>query len=207
MTVDVQFHFPSFEFHLIPTLTFAFVVLAWLVFAGAFLFRKKPPKAPAAKKDPVSRFGIALQGISYAIVWSLWRTPFTPIVPMPKPVELLLALATMAMSAASVWITIAAVRTLGKQWSYQARLVEGHKLIVSGPYRLVRHPIYTGMFGKMLATGLAISHWMALLPAVLVFAIGTAIRIHSEEKLLRKAFGDDFAAYKRYVPALFPRLF
>ena len=125
---------------------------------------------------------------------------------MPQPVEILLAVATMAISAASVWITIAAVRTLGKQWSYQARLVEGHKLIVSGPYRFVRHPIYTGMFGKLLATGLAISHWIGLLPAVLVFAIGTAIRVRSEEKLLRDAFGEDFEAYTRYVPAILPRL-
>jgi protein-S-isoprenylcysteine O-methyltransferase Ste14 len=198
MKMDLQFW---------PTATFAFVMVSWFVFAGAFLFRKKPPKAPDAKKDPVSRVGIALQGISYGIAWLLWRTPFTPIVPMPQPVEIFLSLATMAISAASVWITISAVRTLGKQWSYQARLVEGHKLIVSGPYRRVRHPIYTGMFGKLLATALAISHWMALGPAILIFAIGTAIRIRSEEKLLREAFGDDFAAYARYVPAVLPRLF
>lgn len=156
---------------------------------------------------PVSKLGITLQGISYGLAWGLWRPPFSPIVPMPHAVEVALALATMALSAASVWIGIAAVRTLGKQWSYEARLVEGHKLIVSGPYRFVRHPIYTGMFGKLLATGLAVSHWIGLAGAVLVFAVGTAIRIRSEEKLLRNAFGDDFDAYRRYVPAILPRLF
>ena len=195
------------DLQLWPTATFVFVMVSWFVFAGAFMFGKKPPKAPDAKKDPASRLGIVLQAISYGLVWFFWRTPFTPIAPVPQPVEILLALATMAISAASVWISIDAVRTLGKQWSYQARLVEGHKLIVSGPYRFVRHPIYTGMFGKLLATGLAVSHWIVLVPAVLIFAIGTAIRIRSEEKLLRGAFGDDFAAYARYVPAVFPRLF
>jgi protein-S-isoprenylcysteine O-methyltransferase Ste14 len=195
------------ELHFWPTLTFAFVMLSWFVFAGAFLLRKKPPKAPDAKKSPVSRLGIVLQGLSYGFCWAVLRTPFTTITPMPQPVEIFLSLATMAISAVSVWITIAAVRTLGKQWSYQARLVEGHKLIVSGPYQLVRHPIYTGMFGKLLATALAISHWVALVPALLIFAIGTAIRIRSEEKLLREAFGDDFAAYARHVPAVLPRLF
>jgi isoprenylcysteine carboxyl methyltransferase (ICMT) family protein YpbQ len=190
-----------------PTATAVYVLLLWFVFGAAFLFHKKPPAAQEAKKDPRSRFGIVLQGIAYALVWSLQRTHFTPIVPMPQFAEIALALATMAISTASVWISLAAVHTLGKQWSYQARLVEGHKLIVSGPYRLVRNPIYTGMFGKLLATGLAISHWIALVPAVLIFAIGTAIRIRSEEKLLHGAFGDDFAAYTRYVPAVFPRLF
>jgi protein-S-isoprenylcysteine O-methyltransferase Ste14 len=148
-----------------------------------------------------------LQAVAYALVWMLQRSHFTPIVPMSHFAEILMALLTMAISTFSVWISLAAVRTLGKQWSYQARLVEGHKLIVAGPYRLVRHPIYTGMFGKLLATGLAISHWIALLPAVLIFAVGTAIRIRSEEKLLRGAFGDDFEAYTRYIPAVFPRLF
>ena len=198
MKLDLQFW---------PTLTVAFVLLNWIVFGLAFLLHKKPPEAPEAKKDSRSLFGIVLQGVGFALVWALQRTHFTPVVPMPQFAEILVALVTMAISAASVWISLAAVHTLGKQWSYQARLVEGHKLIVSGPYRFVRNPIYTGMFGKMLATGLAISHWIALGPAIVVFAIGTAIRIRSEEKLLREAFGDDFAAYTRHVPAVFPKLF
>ena len=100
----------------------------------------------------------------------------------------------------------AAVRVLGKQWSFQARLVEGHKLVVAGPYSRVRHPIYTAMLGMLLATGIAFSQWPALVVALVLFAIGTLIRVRSEEALLRQEFGDDFEAYVRHVPALFPRL-
>ena len=78
--------------------------------------------------------------------------------------------------------------------------------IGAGPYRFVRNPIYTAMFGMLLATGLAISHWAALIGAGLVFAIGTRMRIRSEEKLLRESFGPEFEAYARSVPALVPRL-
>ena len=53
---------------------------------------------------------------------------------------------------------------------------------------------------------LAISHWAALIGAGLVFAIGTRMRIRSEEKLLREGFGPEFEAYARSVPALVPRL-
>jgi protein-S-isoprenylcysteine O-methyltransferase Ste14 len=197
----------KFDLQFWPTLTVVYVVLLWFVFGAIFLFHKKPPAAPEAKKDPRSRIGIVLQSIGFLLVWSLQRTHFTPIVPMPEFAEIIVSLATMALSTYSVWISLAAVHTLGKQWSFQARLVQGHKLIVSGPYRLVRHPIYTGMFGKLLATGVALSHWVGLLSAIVVFAIGTAIRIRSEEKLLREAFGDDFVAYTRYVPAIIPRLF
>jgi len=72
---------------------------------------------------------------------------------------------------------------------------------------VVRNPIYTGMFGMLLATGLAISHWIGLLIAVIVFAIGTLVRVRSEEKLLREAFGEEFVAYAGKVPAVVPFFF
>src|SRR5438034_10719831 len=113
----------------------------------------------------------------------------------------------MVMAITTVWCCSTAIRALGKQWSLAARLVEGHKLVKEGPYSVVRKPIYTGMFGMLLATGLAVSHWIGLLMAILVFAVGTAIRVHSEERLLRGAFGEEFEAYARKVPAVVPFLF
>ena len=70
--------------------------------------------------------------------------------------------------------------------------------------RLVRHPIYTGMLGLLLATGVAVSYWPALLIALFVFLTGTVIRIRSEERLLRETFGAEFEAYTQRVPALLP---
>jgi len=99
-----------------------------------------------------------------------------------------------------------AVRSLGKQWVLAARLLEGHKLVTEGPYNVVRNPIYTGMFGMLLATGFAVSHWLGLSIAIVIFAIGTFIRVRSEEKLLREAFGGEFDEYARKVPAVIPFL-
>jgi protein-S-isoprenylcysteine O-methyltransferase Ste14 len=62
------------------------------------------------------------------------------------------------------------------------------------------------MFGMLLATGLAISHWIGVLIATVLYSVGTAIRVHSEEKLLREAFGEEFEAYARKVPAVVPFL-
>jgi protein-S-isoprenylcysteine O-methyltransferase Ste14 len=120
--------------------------------------------------------------------------------------ELVLAALTIGIAAGSVWLVMSAIQTLGKQWSFAARIVEEHTLITEGPYKFVRHPIYAGMFGMMLATGLAISHWVALIPAVLIFWLGTRLRIASEEKLLRETFGDQYMQYALRVPALIPRL-
>ena len=190
-----------------PTLVFAVVMLSWFTFVIVFLARKKLPKAPESKRERSSILGIALQGAGYAIVWSVHRQPFTKIVPLNKPFEIALAIVTIGLAIGSVWFISAAVRTLGQQWSLTARLVEGHNLVTEGPYSVVRNPIYAGMFGMLLATGLAISHWIGLLIAIVMFAIGTTIRVRSEEKLMREAFGGEFDLYARKVPAVVPFLF
>jgi protein-S-isoprenylcysteine O-methyltransferase Ste14 len=192
-----------------PTLAFAVVMLSWLGFVVVFatFLRKKAPSAPDSKRERTSIAGIALQGVGYAVVWTFRRPPFTPIVSAITFVEIAVAILTMTVAIGSVWFCSAAVRTLGKQWSITARVLEGHKLITEGPYSVVRNPIYTGMFGMLLATGLAVSHWIGLLIAIVVFAVGTAIRVRSEEKLLREAFGEDFETYARVVPAVVPFLF
>lgn len=190
----------------LPTLVFIVVMVCWFVFAGTFLLRNKPVSPPDQKRAPGSLLGVALQGLSYAIVWAVRRPMFTP--PIPNAVFAILT-SVLAVIAAigSVLLVMTAVKTLGKEWSLTARLVEGHKLAISGPYAYVRHPIYTGMLGMLLATGLAISHWAALIAALLVFFVGTAIRVRSEEKLLRGAFGEQFETYARRVPAILPGLY
>jgi hypothetical protein len=180
------------------------VITAWFAFAAAFFAQKKPPKAPERKRDSVSLIGIILEGLGYAAAWTVRRPLGEPIVPMPLILDAVLAVVTFAIAAASIWLVVASIQTLGKQWAYAARLVEGHRLVTEGPYRFVRNPIYSGMFGMLLITGLANSHWIGLLGAVTIFLIGTAIRVRSEEKLLREAFGEEFEAYARRVPALFP---
>jgi len=190
----------------LPTLVFVVVMICWLVFAGVFLLRKKPPSPPDQKREPASLFGVALQGMSYGLVWGVRRPMFTSIFGN-EPISVVTGLLAICAAVSSVWLITMAVRTLGKEWSLTARLVEGHQLATSGPYALVRHPIYSGMLGMLLATGLAVSHWLALLAALILFFIGTTIRVRSEEKLLREAFCHQFETYARSVRAIVPGLY
>lgn len=63
------------------------------------------------------------------------------------------------------------------------------------------------MLGMLVATGLALSRPVGLVVALVLFGVGTFVRVRSEEKLLREAFGAQFEAYARRVPAVFPRLY
>jgi protein-S-isoprenylcysteine O-methyltransferase Ste14 len=180
-----------------------------MVFAAVFLLRKRPPKEQEAKRDRIASLGIFLQMCAYFLAW--FQPPGRPFLP---PVDLLsgfigivFSVCTVALALASVWLIASAVRTLGKQWAVAARLVEGHKLITAGPYRFVRNPIYTGMLGMLVATGLAMEHWTALIVAVVLFMVGLVIRVRSEEKLLRAAFGKEFEDYAARVSAVLPGIY
>lgn len=193
----------------IALITLGGVILCWFVFAGIFLFRKRPPKAPDAKRDKSATIGIVLQMVGYFLVWfQPPRRPFLPpLAALSGITGIVFCAFTISLAAASAWLIESAVRTLGKQWAVRARLVEDHKLITEGPYAYIRNPIYTGMLGMLIATGLATEHWIALIFAVVIFWIGLVIRVTTEEKLLRAAFGRQFDDYAKRVSAVIPGVY
>jgi protein-S-isoprenylcysteine O-methyltransferase Ste14 len=187
--------------------TYSILILLWLAFAAIFVLRKRPPKARESRRDRISLLGILLQFCGYTIVWcQLLNTRYLEVLPS-APVQLALGILTVALGIGSLWLVAAAIRTLGKQWAVTARLIEGHRLVTEGPYSLVRNPIYTGMLGMLLATGVALRHWVELILGTVLFAIGLGIRVRSEEKLLRSAFGQEFEEYARHVPAVLPGIY
>jgi len=187
-------------------LVYAVVMACWLAFAGIAVLGKRGAALGAQRRDRKSLVGMLLQGAAYAICFGAFRARFSPIFPISKIGEATLGALTIALALVSTWFCFAAARALGKQWALLARVIEGHELIRRGPYAIVRNPIYLAMFGMLIASGLAVSRWQALVPAIAMYLIGTAVRIHSEETLLRAMFGAQFEDYTRHVPAFLPRL-
>jgi protein-S-isoprenylcysteine O-methyltransferase Ste14 len=195
------------QFQVLPTIVFIVVMCCWFAFGSAFFLLNRGHRSADRKREPASLIGFALQMLGLAFVWFIRRPMFTPIARTGKALEILLAVVTIVAGVSSVWIMLAAIRALGKQWSLTARVLEGHNLITTGPYALVRHPIYTALLNMTIATGLAQSNWLALVSAILIYLTGTMIRIKSEERLLRETFGAEYEEFARRVPALIPGLF
>jgi protein-S-isoprenylcysteine O-methyltransferase Ste14 len=182
----------------------ALVFIGWAGFAAIFLARKRPAKSKEKKRVSASFGAILLQGAGFGLTWFLRRALFTPIFPAPMWLQAAIALVACALVVFALWMISAAVRTLGKQWALAARVVEDHALITDGPYRIVRHPIYSGMFMMMIATGLVTGRPETLAIGTAVFLLGTLWRVRIEEKLLIETFGGAYQEYKRKVPAFIP---
>lgn len=114
-----------------------------------------------------------------------------------------LALAVMFFALASV-LSWTARRALGQHWRIDAGLNASHLLVTSGPYRFVRHPIYTSMLCLLLGMGLILTRLLLLALAMAFAVAGTEIRVRVEDGLLASRFGDQFVQYRRNVAAYIP---
>ena len=92
---------------------------------------------------------------------------------------------------------------LGRNWSTTVTLKQDHELIRTGPYGVVRHPIYTGLLLALLGTAVAIGEWRGLM-AFVSFTLGLLIKIKAEERFMNETFGERYARYRCVVPALIP---
>jgi protein-S-isoprenylcysteine O-methyltransferase Ste14 len=167
--------------------------VAWVL---PFLLANRRKGAKAVAIDRRARWGVLLQGLSYAVLMTgrFWLR-------QPNPWRVALALIFLVLGATLSW---SGVRALGRQWRVDAGLNAEHDLVREGPYRFVRHPIYSSMLCVFLAVGLLMAPWPLFACAALLFLIGTEIRVRIEEKLLASRFGDQFARYRSAVSAYVP---
>ena len=111
-----------------------------------------------------------------------------------------------AITAAGLLFSIWARRHLGRNWSQAVTIKAGHELITSGPYALVRHPIYSGLLLGFAGTAVALGQWRGLLAVGLVFSVLWR-KLRLEEQWMRAHFGGLYEAYARRVAALVPYIF
>ena len=178
------------------------VVLCWVMFAAGFAFVPRTG-AREQRRDRVSQIGILIQSAAYFLAYS--RPWFPQTRRPPDTLGWPLSLLAVALALGSSVLAFLAVRALGRNFGLTARVLEGHRLITSGPYALVRNPIYTAMFGMLIASSIVFAYWPLALVAMAMFYWGTMIRIRSEERVLRAQFGEEFDRYAAVVPALVPR--
>jgi protein-S-isoprenylcysteine O-methyltransferase Ste14 len=146
-------------------------------------------RTAADQIDRRARWGMLLEFGSYAL---MWQRPFWT--QSPQTWQLLLSCLLFAAACVLSWT---GTRSLGLQFRLEAALAAEHQLVTRGPYRFIRHPIYTSMLCLLLGTGILLAPLYLFLAAIFLFLIGTSIRMRIEDQLLAKRFGQQFEQYRR----------
>ena len=182
--------------------------LGWVLFA--LYWSLAATNAPA--RDAESRASRRVHEILINAGYLMLLVPigFLPTLPFLQyrfvPASLPLKIIGLAVQTGSFALAVWARRTLGQNWSGRIEIKADHQLVRSGPYRLLRHPIYSAVFGMLTGTALAIGRVHALY-AIVIIAVAYWRKIRMEEAKLREAFGVAYEQYRLTTWALIPGLF
>ena len=177
--------------------------LPWLVFIAIWIAMARGGKVVAERESIYSRLSHYLP---LAVGIYLVAAPHVPIGVLNDrfaSLSLWLVQLGLALTVAGIAFAIWARMWIVDNWSSDVTLKRDHELIVTGPYALVRHPIYTGILLALLGTALAVGEWRALL-GVAIAAGAYWRKLTIEEAVMRRQFGEAYARYAARVPALIP---
>jgi protein-S-isoprenylcysteine O-methyltransferase Ste14 len=157
--------------------------------------------APVKSSEPFSSTLLHQSLLNLALILLFFRIPGLTGRWLPESVAF--TITGIAIQAAGILLAIWARRHLGKNWSAAVTAKVDHELIRTGPYQLIRHPIYTAVLAMHLGIAIASGEWHALAGVILV-AIAYVRKIRLEEQTLRRVFGDQHEAYRQNSWALIP---
>jgi protein-S-isoprenylcysteine O-methyltransferase Ste14 len=175
--------------------------ICWLAFLAAWAILAMFFGVAGRRNSSVGARGVRLLlvvVIFIAIQYGV-RAPVRPLVGAGGNLATAGALLCVAGVAFAIWARVA----LGRNWGMPMTLHEDPELVTSGPYRYVRHPIYTGLSAMLIGTSLA--YPLAALPCVLMIAYSVVSALR-EERDMEKQFPEAYPEYKKHSKMLVPFL-
>ncbi|MFZ2007415.1 MAG: isoprenylcysteine carboxylmethyltransferase family protein [Stellaceae bacterium] len=186
------------------------IALLWavwmVVWCGAAFFVKRAQRREPLGPTLLERVPV-VAGF-FALLLPHWMPQRVPPALMQRVIAESPALAIIALALvfAGILFSFWARAHLGRNWSGEVMVKVGHTLITSGPYRWVRHPIYSGMTLAIVGTALASGAPYGFLGLALIL-IGFLVRVRQEEGLMRETFPRDYVEYSRRTARLIPGIY
>jgi protein-S-isoprenylcysteine O-methyltransferase Ste14 len=188
--------FPGVE-HWIRGAWDAFLLL-WVV--AAFFTKRSVQIQPSGSRAVQMVLAVAGIFLVFTGILSYWPLNLV-IVPQTLPAAILGVALVLAGLLFAVWARV----FLGGNWSSNVTLKQDHVLVRSGPYRFVRHPIYSGLVVALLGTTLAFGQLRCLLGTLLAL-IAWKLKSRVEEDFMLQQFGEQYVRYRQEVKALIPHV-
>jgi protein-S-isoprenylcysteine O-methyltransferase Ste14 len=177
----------------------------WIVFVAYWAVGALKTRRTARTESFASRYGILfIEIVGFALVF-MDETEFGVLGRRIFPRSYALGVTGVALTWAGIALALWARWHLGQYWSARITIKEDHKLIRTGPYARLRHPIYSGLDLAAIGSALAIDRWRCV-AGVFLIILGYWIKARREEGMLTAQFGADFQEHCRHTGFLFPRL-
>ena len=183
----------------------SFLPVVWIGFLLYWQIKATNTKTTQRLEPAASRILRAVTLLIAIVLLSIPRIPLPWLYVQLWPSGFLPFWLGAALTVAGLLFAVWAREHLGRNWSHSVTIKHGHELITTGPYAVVRHPIYTGILAGFLGMAIAISQVRGFLVVVLIFIVFW-LKLRKEEEWMRSQFGETYATYARQTAALIPYL-
>jgi len=179
------------------------IPLLWLVWCAVWIVLARRVKSDIRNESVASRAAHIVPLIIAALLLYPDRLPGDFLGGRLLPATATGYFIGVALVALGLGFSIAARLHLGRNWSGTVTLKQDHELVRSGPYRWVRHPIYSGLLLAFLGCAVARGEWRGMIAVVIAFA-ALWRKLKLEERWMVETFGDAYRRYQNEVAALIP---
>jgi protein-S-isoprenylcysteine O-methyltransferase Ste14 len=171
----------------------------WLVFVVVWFAWARAVK-PTALRVTSRGTWLVVRLLIVALVFAAFRYRVLQLSPFPR--DMATSAIGLALCVGGLAFALWARAALGANWSQEPSVKEEHELVTAGPYRLVRHPIYTGILVALVGTALiaGLVGWIVVVVTSAMFAW----RVRVEEQLMEQTFPGAYATYRQHTKALVP---
>jgi protein-S-isoprenylcysteine O-methyltransferase Ste14 len=181
------------------------VLACWVVFLAFWAINAFATKRTVQAQPLAARLTHSIPVFVGAWLLLKGSTDPSPLEDRVLPHSAAVAAVGFAVTALGLSLAIWARATLGRNWSGRVTFKDGHELIRHGPYRYVRHPIYSAILTMFLGSAIAIGRLGGLIGLPLVL-LGVWLKLTQEEALMSEHFPAEYASYRSQVKALVPGL-
>jgi protein-S-isoprenylcysteine O-methyltransferase Ste14 len=181
-------------------------IVAWYVIRYPFERRARRVRVVSNNRSRSETVGLVSALVGLAIVPGFYVATGIPKTADYPAKAWAVALGTIIFSSA-LWVFRRSHKELGRNWSITLEIREQHKLVCTGPYALVRHPMYTSFLLMGLGQAFLLSNWVVGLAGLIGFAVLFFLRVDKEESMMLENFGSQYRSYmektKRIIPYLY----
>jgi len=182
------------------------LTVGWFILRYPFERRARRARVSVDQMKLADRIRLTVSATGLGVVPLIYVATGEPVFASYQPSAVLLASGVVIAAGALVMFRLTH-KALGMMWSVSLQLKQDHKLITSGIYRRLRHPMYTAFWLMALAQALLLPNWIAGAAGLVGFGLLFFSRVGPEERLMEQAFGDEYRDYKARTKRVVPFIY
>jgi len=184
----------AFDLVLLSKISWVIFIVVWGVIRFRPNIKSRKISISLTSRTPSERFSMVASSFGLGYIPAVWVFFGWPSQFDYQP-HAIITIAGFLILLFSLYLFRVTHKALGKMWSHSLDLRENHKLVKTGIYEKVRHPMYSAFWAWAIGAVFLIPNWVAGFSAIIGFGTLYFLRVGQEEQMMIDEFGDDYRAY------------